>query len=979
MALRSQANAGDSLKTVALHLLAEGKRELGRDVRVPSSKRASEPETNMWTSPVPSIEQFHRKFPAITRALVLAQPETTSDEDTDDGSARVGTIENSEDARRVLKHARYVRPLDLDTAKEDTSEDDAASASGDSTPAASAAPSPGGEGKKEIAARPNDADAARSVSREPKELTSPAVVGPAVAPLDPRESVDPERAAVEPSPADAKGFPRRVSRTPCFRTKIETSDRVERREKPNPRFGFPDAASRAEAWRRGFRAWREKRGIDPSAKVFIVVGSYSDARASLLRRGWVENEERDSPYFHLKWTTRARDVSKTCRDEETRLREKTWRRPNHGKGTTRGFGSAAGDPTEVAKLQAAAFLTDVTKKKLGIAPEPKHPSFLADDRAADKKKDVADASRRVELFPGQTVNHFVGAAAHLTTKAGLCRSLALHARWRGVGDVACFFPRCYDLSADHDETRAFECDFEYTLARSALRRALRDGGLRADGVATETALRVALRVCEHQAEYEESLVRAHASDDVPARTPLDETERAALRECPAFRPRRANVSETNDEQNRNRSSSAPLSRALREACVAALDVLDRANPQASMEGDCGVWILKPAGKSRGRGIGCVTSLEQARRHVLAGSQGPFEQRRRAWVAQKYIERPLLIRGRKFDVRVWVFVTGVAPLRVWMWREPYLRFCAEEYALDDVSNVFRHLSNNAVAAHSPAHATQAMGEGNMWRLENFKAFLRSTRAERVRARTEARGGREGGGGGLGSSDTDLEHVSKNDHDPFVDEWETSLEPQMRAAAVATLACAEDGLESGGATSACQLFGYDFVIDEHMKVWLLEVNSSPCMEHSTPVTADLCPRAFDDAFEVLEDDRRRGEEAALPLGATRGGWELVHVGAPGDDRAAAASGAAKWGVDLTVKGDASVYQREAQRFRKQAQTADAARANEKPGCAVIRTGFGGGADAGDASGLPRAPAWEPAWVRLSKAHTRSSMAGRTVRVK
>jgi hypothetical protein len=162
----------------------------------------------------------------------------------------------------------------------------------------------------------------------------------------------------------------------------------------------------------------------------------------------------------------------------------------------------------VAKLQAAAFLTDVTKKKLGIAPEPKHPSFLADDRAAEKKKDV-------ELFPGQTVNHFVGAAAHLTTKAGLCRTLALNARWRGVGDISCFFPRCYDLSADHDETRAFECDFENTLARSALRRALNDGGLNADGVATETALRVALRVCKHQAEYEESLVQTHASDDVP--------------------------------------------------------------------------------------------------------------------------------------------------------------------------------------------------------------------------------------------------------------------------------------------------------------------------------------------------------------------------------------------------------------------------------------------------------------------------------
>ena len=111
--------------------------------------------------------------------------------------------------------------------------------------------------------------------------------------------------------------------------------------------------------------------------------------------------------------------------------------------------------------QAAAFLSDVTKKKLGVKdPEPKHPSFLLANET-DARRDIAN-----ELFPGQTVNHFVGAAAHLTTKAGLCRSLALNARWCGVEDVRAFFPRCYDLSEDHDETRAFERDVEETIARA---------------------------------------------------------------------------------------------------------------------------------------------------------------------------------------------------------------------------------------------------------------------------------------------------------------------------------------------------------------------------------------------------------------------------------------------------------------------------------------------------------------------------------
>ena len=123
---------------------------------------------------------------------------------------------------------------------------------------------------------------------------------------------------------------------------------------------------------------------------------------------------------------------------------------------------------EVAMKQAAAFLSDVTKKKLGVKdPEPKHPSFLP----ANETDAVSRFRETAELFPGQIVNHFVGAAAHLTTKAGLCRSLALNARWCGVEDVRAFFPRCYDLSEDHDETRAFERDVEETIARSALRRA----------------------------------------------------------------------------------------------------------------------------------------------------------------------------------------------------------------------------------------------------------------------------------------------------------------------------------------------------------------------------------------------------------------------------------------------------------------------------------------------------------------------------
>lgn len=47
---------------------------------------------------------------------------------------------------------------------------------------------------------------------------------------------------------------------------------------------------------------------------------------------------------------------------------------------------------------------------------------------------------------------------------------------------------------------------------------------------------------------------------------------------------------------------------------------------------------------------------------------------------------------------------------------------------------------------------------------------------------------------------------------------------------------------------ELFGYDFVVDQALNVWLIEVNCSPSLEHSTPITARLCAQMMDDLFKV-----------------------------------------------------------------------------------------------------------------------------------
>ena len=50
---------------------------------------------------------------------------------------------------------------------------------------------------------------------------------------------------------------------------------------------------------------------------------------------------------------------------------------------------------------------------------------------------------------------------------------------------------------------------------------------------------------------------------------------------------------------------------------------------------------------------------------------------------------------------------------------------------------------------------------------------------------------------------------------------------------------------------ELFGYDFIIDEEFKLWLIEVNTNPCLEESSKLLQMLLPRLIDDALKLTID--------------------------------------------------------------------------------------------------------------------------------
>ena len=54
-----------------------------------------------------------------------------------------------------------------------------------------------------------------------------------------------------------------------------------------------------------------------------------------------------------------------------------------------------------------------------------------------------------------------------------------------------------------------------------------------------------------------------------------------------------------------------------------------------------------------------------------------------------------------------------------------------------------------------------------------------------------------------------------------------------------------------TNCFEIFGYDFIIDENFQPFLLEINTNPGFEFSSPLIKMLLPRLIDDAFKLTID--------------------------------------------------------------------------------------------------------------------------------
>ena len=103
-----------------------------------------------------------------------------------------------------------------------------------------------------------------------------------------------------------------------------------------------------------------------------------------------------------------------------------------------------------------------------------------------------------------------------------------------------------------------------------------------------------------------------------------------------------------------------------------------------MKQDNNLWLIKPTNLARSLDTFVTNSLDMIIRSMETGPK----------IVQKYIEKPLLIKGRKFDLRFIVGVKSIKPLEAFIYQTFWVRVANNEYDLD-IRSLFSYATHFTV--------------------------------------------------------------------------------------------------------------------------------------------------------------------------------------------------------------------------------------------------------------------------------------------
>ena len=141
---------------------------------------------------------------------------------------------------------------------------------------------------------------------------------------------------------------------------------------------------------------------------------------------------------------------------------------------------------------------------------------------------------------------------------------------------------------------------------------------------------------------------------------------------------------------------------------------------------------------------------------------------------------------------------------------YLRTSSEIFSLDHLNSKFVHLTNNAIQKEGNDYGK--FESGNQMSFKEFQEYLFIHHG----------------------------NIRLN-----------SIIALMKNQIIISLMSIKGKLNPNSRINCFEIFGYDFIIDSCFKPWLIEVNTNPCLELSSPLLEQIIPKMLDDALELTLD--------------------------------------------------------------------------------------------------------------------------------
>ena len=240
-----------------------------------------------------------------------------------------------------------------------------------------------------------------------------------------------------------------------------------------------------------------------------------------------------------------------------------------------------------------------------------------------------------------------------------------------------------------------------------------------------------------------------------------------------------------------------------------------------------LWIVKPVNMSRGRGVHLLKDMNELKELIKKSR----DENSIPDLISRYLDKPHLINKKKYDLRIYVLVASFSPLRIYLYYNGLVRFATEEYQQGNYDNIYIHITNYSINKNNINYKSNEKSNND---IENKDDNLDNNEED------------DSSKWSLVEYRNYLKKLGLND---IMDDIWRQIENIIIKSLITVSRenCQEISINKNN--SLFELYGYDILIDENFKAWLLEVNVNPSLHCTSPLDLSIKTELVTDIFNII----------------------------------------------------------------------------------------------------------------------------------